>query len=189
MPSKLELVNRVLSELGKQPVEALQDSDSAIIVANKLQELYKEILLEANWTFAISYREDASPISTNYSHDYTYSFQLPGNFGRFYKFGNYGSSFPYYAFVDGMLLTHINPVRYWYIRNDVPFDVWPPLPARELVLYAAAKVSVALTQNVQLASYLNAEYEKAKIRAILENDMQRSVVTAPFNEFNRITLI
>lgn len=189
MPSLLELTNCALSELGKLPVEAIGDSDSSIIVSNKILELYKEILLEANWTWAIVYIENSSPETTNYSPDFVYSYQLPGNFGRFFRFANTGSQWPYYEFVDGMLLAQTLPVQYYYIRNDVPFEYWPPLPARELILYAASKCAMSQTQNVQLAAYLMKEYQDAKNRAITENDMQRSIMQTPYNDFDRIQFV
>lgn len=189
MPSTLELTNRVLSELGKSPVEAVTNSEASIVVANKLDELYKEVLLETMWNFAIGYREDYSYLSVNYNKDHSYSYQLPGNFGRFYKFGRGSPCAGSYEFIDGMLLTNVTPVRYYYIRNDVPFEVWPPLPARTLVLYAASKLAPTLTNNIQLTGYLAGEYERIKVRAILENDMDRSVTTTPFNDFDRFQLI
>lgn len=189
MPSLLDLTNRTLSELGRLPVEAITDSPDAEAVSNKIIELYKEVLLDYNWNFAIVYVNNSSPETTNFSPDYVYSYQLPGNYGKFFKWATTGAQWPIYAIVDGMLLANTLPVQYYYIANDVPFEFWPPLVARQLVLYAASKVAPSLTNNMTLAKYLYSEYEQARTKAILENDMERSVMSTPYNDFDRITFV
>ena len=189
MPSLLQLVNRSLSELGRLPVTAITDSDDALYVSAKIEELYPEVLLECNWTWAIVYRSDSSPLTNNFSPDYVYSYQLPGNFGKFYRWASTGSQWPIYEFVDGLLLANTLPVQYYYIVNDAAFEVLPPLFSRALILYAAAKSAMTLTNNLQLVAYLEKEYEKSKYKAILENDMERSVVSTPYSDFDRLTYV
>lgn len=189
MPALIDLVNRTLSELGRPSVTAITDSQDATYVANKINELYKEVLLEYNWSWAIVYVNDSSPLTVNFSPDYVYSYALPGDFGKFYKWATTGAQWPLYAFVDGMLLANTLPVQYYYIVNDAAFETFPPLPARMLVLYAAAKSAPTLTNNIQLAAYLENEYVKIRTRAIQQDDMERSVQSTPFNEFDRITFV
>lgn len=189
MPTQLQLINRCLSELGRPNVGAVSESDDAAYVANKINELYPELLLDYNWNFAVIYRTDDTPLVTNFSPDYIYSYQLPGDFGKFFKFAATGAQWPIYEFADGMLLAQTRPVQYYYISNQVSFEALPPLFSRSLILYAAAKSAPTLTNNVQLATYLEKEYEKAKIRAIIQNDMERSVSTTPYNDFDRITFV
>lgn len=189
MPSQLQLVNRCLSELGQLPVQAITDSDASQYVANKIAELLPECLLEYNWNFAIVYIEDSTPLVSNFSPDYVYSYQLPGNFGKFFRWANTGSQWPIYAFMDGMLLAQVLPVQYYYIVNACAYEVLPPLFSRYLILYAAAKSAPTVTNNVQLTAYLEKEMMKAQARAILQNDMERSVSSTPYNDFNRITYV
>jgi hypothetical protein len=189
MPSLLDLTNRALAELGKLPVTAVTDSQDAMYVQNKILELYQEVLLDYNWNFAVVYVANYSPETTNFSPDYVYSYQLPGDYGKFFKWATTGAQWPIYAIIDGMLLANTLPVQYYYIANDVDFSLWPPLVSRLLVLYAASKSSPTLTNNVQLTLYLEKEYEKARTKAILENDMERSVQSTPYNDFDRITFV
>ncbi|MBX4189682.1 hypothetical protein KW791_00070 [Candidatus Parcubacteria bacterium] len=189
MPSELQLVNRVLSELGRLAVSAITDSDDAQYVAAKLSEVYPELLLDYNWNFAVVYRADNTPLSTDFSPDYIYSYQLPGDFGKFFKWAATGAQWPIYEFADGMLLAQTRPVQYYYISNQVAYTVLPPLFSRALVLYTAAKSAPTLTNNLKLSEYLEKEYEKSRIKAILQNDMERSVTTTPYNDFDRITYV
>jgi hypothetical protein len=189
MPSLLDLTNRALSELGRLPVVAITDSPDAETVSAKILELYKEVLLDYNWNFAVVYVANYSPETTNFSPDYVYSYQLPGNYGKFFKWATTGAQWPYYAIIDGMLLANTLPIQYYYIANDIPFENWPPLVARSLVLYAAAKSAPTLTNNLQLSAYLMKEYETIRTRAILENDMERSVMATPYNDFDRVTFV
>jgi hypothetical protein len=189
MPSLLDLTNRVLSELGKLPVTAITDSDIAEIVSNKIIELAPEILVDYNWNFAVVYVANFSPETTNFSPDYVYSYQLPGNYGKFFKWATTGAQWPQYAIIDGMMLANTLPIQYYYIANDVPFENWPPLVARALVLYTASKVAPTQTNNVNLAKYLYEQYKDARTKAILQNDMERSVQSTPYNDFNRVTFV
>lgn len=189
MASLLDLTNRALSELGRLSVVQITDSPDALTVSNKIIELAPEVLLDYNWNFAVIYVANYSPLTVNFSPDYVYSYQLPGDYGKFFKWATTGAQWPYYAIIDGMMLANTLPIQYYYIANDIPFENWPTLVARQLVLYAAAKCAPTLTNNLQLIAYLEKEYEKARTKAILWNDMERSVMSTPFNDFNRITFV
>ncbi len=189
MPSELQLVNRALSELGRLPVQTVANSPDAQYVANKINELFPEVLLDCNWTWAIKYREDNTPLTIEFSPDYIYTYQLPGDFGKFYRWASTGAQWPIYEFADGYLLAQTKPVQYYYIVNQASYAVLTPLFARALILYAAAKSAPTLTNNVQLSGYLEKQYEISRIKAILENDMERSVVSTPYNDFNRLTYV
>ncbi len=189
MPSQLQLVNRCLSELGRLPVQAIADSNDATYVSNKIDELLPEVLLDYNWDWAVKYREDNTPLTTEFSPDYSYTYQLPGDFGMFFKWAATGAQWPIYEFADGYLLAQTRPVQYYYIVNQVSPSVITPLVSRALILYAAAKSAPTLTNNVQLSEYLEKEYEKARVKAILQNDMLRSVTSTPFSDFQRLTYV
>ncbi len=194
MPSLLELTNRALAELGRPSVTTIDPDDTssspdAIYVSNKILELYKEVLLDYEWNFAVVYVANYSPETTNFSPDYVYSYQLPGNYGRFFQWAATGAQWPLYAIMDGMLLANTLPVQYYYIANDIPFESWPPLVARLLVLYAACKSCPSLTNDVKLTAYLKEEYKEMRMKAITQNDMERSVQSTPYNDFDRITFV
>lgn len=189
MPSKLEMVNRVLSQLGKQYVTAIDDSEASQYISNKIDELHSELLLSYDWPWAIIYREDNTPLVENFSPDYVYSYQLPADFGKFFSWSLSGPAWPLYAFMDGMLLADTRPIQYYYISNNAPYEVISALYARALVLYTAEQSALFLTNNVQLTAYLEKEFMKAKIRAIQQADMERSIRSIPYNDFNRIYFV
>lgn len=194
MPSLLDLTNYALAELGRPNVTTIDPLDpstspDAIYVSNKIIELYKEVLLDYEWNFAVVFVQDYSPLTTNFSVDYVYSYALPGDFGRFFQWAYTGADWPIYAFMDGMLLANTLPVQYYYIRSDVPFEFWPPLVARMLVLYAACKSCPSLTNDVKLTAYLKEEYREMRMKAITQQDMERSVVGTRYNDFDRINFV
>jgi hypothetical protein len=125
----------------------------------------------------------------NFSPDYVYAYQLPGNYGRFFKWATTGAQWPLYAIWDGQLLANTNPVQYYYIANDIPFVNWPKLPARALVQYAAFMCAPTSTNNVALVKELEDRYKVAMANAIRQNDMERSVRSTPYNDFQRLTLV
>lgn len=189
MLTLLDLTNRALSELGRLSVNAIDNSPDAETVSEKILELAPEVLLEYNWNWAVQYVADYSPVTNNPTPDFVYAYALPGNYGKFFRFASTGADWPIYAIQDQQLLVNTLPVQYYYIVNSTSFDIWPPLVARTLVLYAAAKCALTLTNNIQLTGYLENEYVKMRTRAIQQDDMERGIVSTPYNDFQRITFV
>ena len=189
MPTHLQLVNRTLSELGRLQVASITESPDAQQASAKIYELVPELYQAYNWTFLVKFIIDSTPLSFNFSPDYLYTYQLPGDFGHFFKWQYTSSQWPIYQITDGYLLAQTLPVGYYYIVNQADPEVYAPLFARALVLYAAAKLAPTLTNNVQLAAYLEKEYEKMIAKAIVQDDMERSVTSTPYNDFDRLTYV
>lgn len=189
MPSHLQLVNRTLSELGRLSVASIMESQDAQQASAKIYELEPELYLVYNWSFLTKYIFDNTPLTVNFSPDYSYTYQLPGDFGHFFKWQYTSSQWPIYQFTDGFLLAQVKPVGYYYIVNQAVPEVYTPLFARALVLYAAAKLSPTLTNNVQLTAYLEKEYEKMIAKAITQDDQQRSIGQTPYNDFDRVQFV
>lgn len=189
MTSKLTVVNQALQELGRLPVTAINDDDSAIVISNKLDALLPEMLLRTDWNFAIQYVSINTPLSSDFSPEFTYSYQLPFDFGRFDRFSPTITYAGNYRIVDGMLLSNVRPVQFYYVVNNISYASIPALFERALVMYVSARTCMTLTNNVQLTTYLEGEYKEALMNAILSNDMERRVVTMPYNDFDRTTFV
>jgi len=189
MPTQLQLVNRTLSELGRPSVSSITESPDAQQVSNKLFELVPELYLVANWSFLVKFIADNTPLTFNFSPDYEYTYQVPTDFGRFFKFEATGSQWPVYEFADGYLLAQIKPIAYYYIVNQALPEIYTPLFSRALVLYAAAKLAPTLTNNIQLTTYLEKEYEKMIAKAEVQDNMLNPHFATPYNDFNRITFV
>lgn len=189
MPSKIDLINRVLSEIGKLGVTTETDNDASQFIGQKLDELHPDLLKSYNWTWATVYRKDSTPLLDNYSPDFNYTYQLPPDYGQFYKFASSGADYPLYMFADGLLLANVKPIEYYYTMNFVNYEILPPLYARALVLYIASSVSLVLTNNIQLTGYLDQRFKEAKINALLHEDYQRSIREKPYNDFDRVTYV
>ena len=191
MPSKLEVVNQILSEIGRPPVASLSNSDDAsLIISPRVDLLSQELLERANWKFAILYRTDSTPLPVSISPDFPWTFQLPANFGSFYKTSPQNPNFGlYYEFIDNFICTNANPIQYYYIINQIDYATIPVLFMRILVLYTASTVSLSLTNNAQLTRFLEDKYMRKLDDALRQNDMQRYVQSTPYNDFNRQTFI
>lgn len=182
--TQLDVVNQALMEIGSLPVTSVTDNDKAILINSKIDLLLPVLLLSTPWKFAVKYIEDNTPLTLNFSPDYQYTYQLPADYGRFWKFST--TVFPLqWQIVDGLLQIDVRPVQYYYITNDVPFEFFTPLFYRALALYVASDVAFVLTNNADLAKYLLQKYEDARNNAILLDDMEREVQTQPFNDFDR----
>ncbi|WP_010597621.1 hypothetical protein [Rickettsiella massiliensis] len=186
--SKLTVINQALLALGLSPIANEKESEAAQFISEKLDSLLPILLLSETWRFAVKYREDNTPITQNFSPDYRYTYQLPFDYGRFIKLGANRFILDF-ELVDGYILTNTNPFIYYYLVNTMDYSILPPIFARTLALYAASDSAVSLTQNVNLANYLEAKYEKEKMNALLLNNMERDIKAAPFNDFDRVMWI
>lgn len=189
MPTHLQLVNRTLSELGRPAVASITESPDAQQASAKIYELEPELYLVANWSFLVKFIINSTPLSFNYSPDFVYTFQVPTDFGRFFRLQATGSQWPIYEFVDGYFLAQTKPVGYYYIVNQADPIVYTPLFARALVLYAAAKLAPSLTNNVPLTAYLEKEYEKIIAKAEVQDNMLNPHFSTPYNDYQRITFV
>lgn len=186
--SQLDVVNYALSEIGTLPVTSVNDNQKAQIINAKINILFPMLLTSCNWTFAIKYVFNNTPNTVPFSPDYQFAFQLPPDYGKFYKFAT--NVYPLvYAIVDGLLLTNINPISYYYIVNNVPFNNLTYMFYRALAIYAASDCCYVLTNNEKLAAYLQQKYKDARDEAILQNDMERDIVSTPYNDFDRQVFI
>lgn len=182
--SELDVVNYALAELGIFPVTAITENKQSQILAQKIEILLPVLLASTEWNFAIKYVFNNTPLTVPFSPDYQYAYQLPADYGRFFKFST--NTFPLvYEFIDGLLLINVRPVGYYYIVNTVPFNVVTPLFYRALALLAASDSAYVLTNDEKIASYLIKKYQDCRDDAILLNDMDRDVITMPHNDYDR----
>jgi hypothetical protein len=186
--SKLTVINRALLALGLSPIANEKESEAAQFISEKLDSLLPILLLSETWGFAVKYREDNTPITQNFSPDYRYTYQLPFDYGRFIKLG--ANRFVLdFSITDKLILTNSRPFQYYYGVNTIDYSILPPLFARTLALYAAADSAIPLTQNVSLAQLLNSQYLQEKMNALLLNNMEQDIKTAPFNDFDRVVWV
>lgn len=190
--SKLTVINQALLTLGLAPIANEKESEAAQFISEKLDGLLPILLLSDTWNFAVKYRDDNTPITQNFSPDYRYTYQLPFDYGRFIKLGVNRFNLKFllaFEIIDQMILTNSRPFRYYYLVNTMDYSLLPPLFARTLALYAAADSAISLTQNVSLAQLLHSQYLQEKTNAILLNNMERDIKSAPFNDFDRVMFV
>lgn len=183
--SKLTVINEALLAIGAAPVANENETERSKFISEKLEHLLPILLLSETWNFATKYREDDTPITQNFSPDYRYTYQLPFDYGRFVQLANNRFVLDF-VIIDRLILTNTKPFRYYYVVNTIDYSIMPPIFARTLALYVAADSAIPLTQNVQLAKLLNAQYLQEKTNALLLNNMERDIKSAPYNDFDRV---
>lgn len=191
--SQIDVINQVLNEIGRPAIDAVvlqtQAPPDALVIQNKLNLLLPDLLLKAEWNFAIKYISNNTPNSVSFSPDFLYSYNLPADYGRFYAMSplsTFNSNFGlYYSIIDGMFCTNTKPLQLYYIVNDADYSVLPSAFTRALVYYCAFEVSMPLTNNLELTAYLKQKYKEAFTDAVRYNDMERMVISTPFNDFDR----
>ena len=190
MPTKLDIVNQALNELGRLPVADLSNDQSATILGNTLDILLPELLLRTDWNFSIKYIANNTPLIVNISPEFAYNYELPPDYNRMDRISwqtvNFGL---YYRIIDNVIMTNSRPLNYYYVPNIVDLATIPPLFYRVLVLYLAATKCMVLTQNEGLTKYLQTEYLGKLSDAIRQNDMDRYGQGTAYNDFNRQSYI
>lgn len=184
MTTQLTVVNLVLNHLGRLAVSAISDSDGSRLIAQKLTILIPELLLKTDWNWAAQLYSSGSPLTQNpFAADqtYTYCYQLPADYGRMDR----TSLTLNYRIIDNYLLCNELPIQYYYTANNADYSTWGTLFTRALSFYCASELAPSMTNNVQLSEFLKAEYKDILADAILQNDMDRQIVTMPRNDFDR----
>lgn len=190
MPTQLDVVNQVLNELGRSPIADVTNDPAGTLISNKIDVLLPELLLRTDWNFAIEYVTDDSPLTSVISPEFPYNYQLPANYNRMDRVSwmtiNFGLV---YRIIDGILMTNVRPVQYYYVTGTVDLSKISYSFYRALVLYVASVSAMAITNDEKLVAYLDGEYRQKLNDAIRQNDMDRMVVSTPYNEFYRTTYI
>jgi len=183
--SELDVVNQALSLIGKPAVTNTSDSPQAFLMANRLQLLKPDILLETIWNFAREYVSNDTPLVNNFTPEYPYTYQLPYNYGRFDRLAwpNVGAT--NYEITDGLLLCNARPITYYYVVNDAAYSTLTSSAVLALAHLVASKTALVLTNNINLTKYLEEQYTNVYLpKAILFNDMERQISQSP-NDFDR----
>lgn len=184
--SRLDIVNQALTELGRLPVTNINDSEDATLLDVKLSLLLPVLLQETVWNFAILYREDSTPLTTPLTPDFSYTYQLPADYGRMFQFGNINNNLDTpYLISNNLISTNEKPISYYYIINDVNVGAISTMFFRAIVLFIASDACLVLTENEKLTQYLKAKYEEEKGKAVNLNDMERYITGKPNNDYDR----
>ena len=190
MPSKLDVVNAALNELGRLPVQALEQSADSQILSAACDTFLQELVTKTDWNFLIKFVKDNNPLSQSFSPDFVYSYQLPADYSKLDRFSPQSTNFGfYYRIIDGLICTNSKPIQYYYVSNALDYAVITPLFFQALSLYLAFRRCMVITQDQALMRTLSSLYMDKMTSAILLNDMERYVETAPFNDYDRQTYI
>jgi len=184
--SRLDIVNQALTELGRLPVTNINNSEDATLLDAKLNLLLPVLLQETVWNFAILFRKDSTPLTTPLTPDFTYSYQLPADYGRMFQFGNINNNFSQpYLISNNIISTNEKPISYYYVINDVNVESVSTMFFRAISLFIASDAALVLTENEKLTQYLRQKYEEEKGKAVNLNDMERYITTRPHNDYDR----
>ncbi len=144
--AKIDVINQALLELGRLPVIQETDSKDAQVIGTKLDILLPVLLASTTWNFAIKFVYNNTPTTQVLSPDFVFNYVLPFDFGRFFKFST--NTFPlYYEILDNLLLVNVKPVQYYYVVNNVDYEVITALFYRALAIYAAADTCIRKSAN------------------------------------------
>lgn len=190
--TQLDIVNQVLNLIARTAVDNVNESPQAILINQRYPNLLKNLLRKAIWNFAIAFKSDNTPLTTTVSNEFLFNYQLPANYGRFWRME--AQSTPTFGFVyqivDNIFMTNANPINYWYVVNYVDASVIPPPFEQALVYYIASQVCLSLTQNKQLSDELKFEFINTYLPdAIQQVAYEQMIIQTAFNDFDRQSYI
>ena len=182
--SQLDIINQALIELGKPPVNAFDDTEASRALNYKIDLLFPLLLMKTLWNDFIVYTIINTPNTQSFSPDFAYTYTLPANFGRLFKFGNF--PFPVvYEIFDGLIAANVRPIQFYYIVNTANYNNSSSQFWRALSVWAASDTCMVLTNNDKLTKYLSEKAKDEINNAILLDNMNKELVTLPYNSFNR----
>jgi hypothetical protein len=182
--SQLDIINQALIELGKPPVNAFGDTPASLALNYKIDLLFPLLLLKTNWNDFVKFTIINTPNTTSFSPDFAYTYTLPANFGRLFKFGNF--TFPViYEIFDGLIAANVKPIQFYYIVNSANYNNSSAQFWRALSVWAASDTCMVLTNNDKLTEYLSKKSDMEINNAILLDNMNKELFTVPYNSFNR----
>lgn len=192
--SRLSIVNQALGKIGRLPVTNILDSEDAQLLDLKIDLLLPVLLESTIWNFALKYVNDTTPLTTQFSPDYSNTFQLPFDYGHMYNWGGFDYNFSDqaalpYLISDGLISTNESEINYYYVVSNIDVSAISTLFYRALVLFIAYDSALVLTENERLLKELYAEFQEAKSDAILRNDQERFIVSKPYNDYDRNVLV
>jgi|GEM_PF-1696388 len=189
MAVKLDVVNRVLHEFGRQSVSAYTDDPTATLIWQRIDDFLPQLLQNENWVWARRYRVDSTPITNPPTTDWQFAFQFPSDYGRMFRVLD-GIE---YLIMDNTLCANSGQVRYYYNVNESVFAngdyrAMSNWFCDALALFVAARTCLVTTNDAELTLALEKAAEKSMAKAIMFNGMERQIFSAP-NEYDRDIII
>lgn len=190
-PSLLSITNGVVARYGRKPVTNVTEREDTHVISQQIPDMLSAMLAMAEWNFAAKFKYEDTPLTDLISYSpqggYLYNYQLPSDFGHFWRFqyNDYPLFGLPYQILDDRILTSTKPISYWYIVSQVDYNFLPPAFVEALIYYVSAQLALAITQNQILQQDLDKKFLWFYNKAFVQNIMQNPIFQAPNNDFDR----
>lgn len=160
----VSICSNALLMLGAQPINDLtEDSDRARLASNLYPTVRDALIRGFPWNCCIA-RVVLSPDATAPAFDWTYQFQLPGDFVKALAVGELGAEREFR--IEGRkLLSDDNPCYLRYVFRNENTATWDDGLVNVLTLQMAAAMAYGITQSATLQDTLAKQAEVALRRA------------------------
>ncbi len=179
MPSKLELFNNALLELGHRSVS---DTGEGVESARAIVDVYNQVLSEClaagSWNFAMETIKIEADTGVTPEFGYTEIFAKPSDWLRTISVSlDEYLSYPLIHYYDdaNFWSADTSPLYIRYVSNDTGLGMelnrWPPNFTRYVELQLAERICMRVTQDNQLRDQIRAERDRVRMRALNQDAM------------------
>lgn len=168
MPSKVEMCNNALQEIGASTILDLTDNTEAARQCNlRFDTLLKSLLCLAPWTFAMARKQLAANVDTP-AFEFAYQHTLPANCLQVLDDYN---DYPYR--VEGRyIFSDSTPIKLIYTRTITDMNELSPLFVEVFQLSLAKKICMTLTGSASLYDRVSGDLKTA-MRVARSKDAQQ----------------
>lgn len=169
MADKVEIVNLALQEMGAEPITSLTDeAKTARVMNERFNSLRDSFLRSHPWNFAKA-RTRLARLEEPPAFGFKYAYALPADWLKILhvltddnRHPEEQVTQPLYKVEGGQLLSDHEAVYMIYVRRITNTEEWDALAVDCFVLFLASRTARAITQNLDLAETLEAQY-RAKL--------------------------
>jgi len=184
MATKTSICNLALHRLGCERIDSIQDDVKQAIV---LKDIYNEALKQAlemhRWTFALT-RARLTNDGVTPAFGYKYQFEKPEELIRVWK--EYNDE----PFIEenNLFLADAPTLDFEYIYNNTDPITYTPQFVRVLSLLLALEACYTLTQDKELKTQIQTEFQLSLDEAMFSNSQATKPENLKYNSFINVRL-
>tara|TARA_B100000029_G_scaffold117531_2_gene110735 strand:- start:4248 stop:4823 length:576 start_codon:yes stop_codon:yes gene_type:complete len=168
MATKFTIASQALIKVGGTPITTFDGTDrQSVVVSNLYDDTKKGLLYYTFWNFATHKVQLSSLVETPTDPNFTYAYQLPGDYVRVKGvFDSAGGFRTDYAVENNKIYATHNPLYLEYIR-EMDESNFPPFFIEVLISKLAFEVCEGVTGVGTLNDRLGREFESKLAKAMV----------------------
>lgn len=178
--TKIEIISLALTALGKGPVTSLAGAGEFAAAADNVFDMLLEAELSAgNWRFATAITQLSQLVATPPSDEWTYAYQLPGNYLACLKLDPHID----YQIYEDKIYTNTSTTLYMEYRFKPEYSRLPSYFVKFFMYELASYLALAVANQPKYADQMQAKRDDAYALASFADSSSHPAVGFQNNPF------